>query len=118
MAHYLDAFVIPIAKKNLPAYRKVAKMAGKVWMDHGALAYVESVGDDLKPGFGLPFPKLCKLSPGQTVLFSYILYKSRAHRNRVNKAVMSDPRMAKFAKSMPFDPAQVAWGGFKTIVEG
>lgn len=117
MPHYLDTFIIPIPTKNLPAYKKMAQLGAKVWLDHGALSYVESVLDDANPGFGLPFPKLAKTKPGQTVVVSYITYKSRAHRDRVNKLVMSDPRMTSFENTMPFNPQQMAYGGFKTIVE-
>jgi uncharacterized protein YbaA (DUF1428 family) len=114
---YIDAFVLPIPKKNLATYRRVAKLAGKVWREHGALEYRECIADDLKPGAGLPFPKMMKIKPGETIAFSWIMYRSRAHRDRVNKKVMSDPRMAKMPDLMPFDVNRMAWGGFKVLVE-
>ncbi len=115
---YVDGFVIPIAKKNLPAYRKMAKLGCKVWKEHGALAYYECVGDDLTPGFGLPFPKLAKTKPSETVVFSWITYKNKAHRNKVNKAVMADPRITEsMKKKMPFDVKRMSCGGFKTMID-
>jgi uncharacterized protein YbaA (DUF1428 family) len=118
MPKYVDGFVIPIAKKNLPAYRRMAKTASKVWMDHGALEYRECVGEDLKPPFGLPFPRLARTKASETVLFSWILYKSRAHRDRVNALVMKDPRLAAMmGKPMPFDVKRMAFGGFEVMVE-
>jgi uncharacterized protein YbaA (DUF1428 family) len=118
MPQYVDGFVIPIPKKNLAAYKKMAATAGKVWMEHGALAYFECVGEDLTPGFGLPFPKLCKSKPDETIVFSFIVYKSRAQRDRVNKKVMADPRMAAACdpKNMPFEVKKMACGGFEAIV--
>ena len=119
---YVDGFVMVVPKKNLKAYTKMATEAGKVWMEHGALEYFECVGDDLKvmPGCGLPFPKLAKTKTGETVVFSFIVYKSRAHRDKVNKQVMKDSRMnammEKF-KPMPFDPKRMSYGGFEVIVE-
>lgn len=116
---YVDGFVIPVPKKNLQAYRKVAKKAGKVWMDHGALEYVECVADDVKPGKRTSFPQSVKLKPDEVVVFSYIVYKSRAERNRINKKVMSDPRLKDMMdpKAMPFDLKRMFYGGFKTLVE-
>jgi uncharacterized protein YbaA (DUF1428 family) len=114
---YVDGFVLPIAKKNLPAYRRMAKKASKVWMEHGALQYRECAGDDLDVPMGVPFTKLLKLKRGETAVFAYIVYKSRAHRDRVNAKVMKDPRLDMDPKSMPFDFKRMAWGGFKTIVE-
>lgn len=116
---YVDGFVIPIPKKNLAAYRKQARFGAKLWMEHGALQYVECVGDDLKPQIGMPFPRLTKLKPGETVVFSWILYKSRAHRDRVNARVMKDPRMAAAMGSapMPFDLKRMTYGGFTVLVE-
>ncbi len=113
---YVDGFVIPIPKKNLPAYRRMAAAAGKIWRDHGALDYKECVGNDLQTKYGMPFPRLAKLKRGETVLFSYIGYKSRAHRDRVNAKVMKDPRMDKMPKTMPFDMKRMVYGGFKVIV--
>ncbi|HMP77061.1 MAG TPA: DUF1428 domain-containing protein [Kiritimatiellia bacterium] len=116
---YVDGFVIPLPKKNLAAYRRMAKVASVVWREYGALDYKECVGDDLNPPFGLPFPKLTKLKRGETVVFSYIVYKSRAHRDRVNKKVMKDPRLAASCdpKNMPFELRRMAYGGFNVIVE-
>ncbi len=119
MAHYIDGYVIPIPKKNVNTYRRGAKKAGRVWRDHGALEFRECVGDDLNVKMGLPFPRGIKSKPGETVLFSYIVFKSRAHRDRVNMMVMKDPRLAKMmgSKAMPFDVKRMMYGGFKTIVE-
>ena len=117
---YVDGFVIPIPKKNMKAYVKMARKAGKVWMDHGALEYRECVGDDLNSGPKVrPFTKLARTKPGETVLFSWIVYKSRAHRDRVNAKVMKDPRIAAMmtSKQMPFDSKRMAYGGFKTLVD-
>lgn len=115
---YVDGFVIPISKKNVAAYRQIAKKASKVWMDHGALEYHECVGDDLKVNFGVPFPKLLKTKPAETVIFAYVVYKSRAHRDKVNKKVMADPRLATMCdpKKMPFDCKRMTYGGFQIIV--
>lgn len=117
--NYVDGFVVPIPKKNIEAYRKIAKIAGKVWRDHGALAYVEAVGDDLDTKFGSTFPKTVKVKPGETVVFSWIVFKSRAHRDRVNAKVMKDPRLAPMMneKAMPFDVKRMVYGGFKFLVD-
>ena len=121
MTKYVDGFVIPIATKNLPAYLKMAKLASKVWMDHGALAYVEAVGEDLEAhqGCGPGFKGGVGIKKGETVVFSYIVYKSRAHRDKVNKKVMADPRIAEQMASgkMPFDVNRMLYGGFESIVE-
>lgn len=118
MARYVDGFVLPISKKKIPAYRKMSKAAGKVWKDYGALDYIECVGDDLKIKMGMPFPKLAKTKAGETVVFSWIVYKSKSHRNQVNKKVMADPRIAKsMTGPMPFDVKRMSMGGFRTIVE-
>jgi uncharacterized protein YbaA (DUF1428 family) len=119
MAHYVDGFVLPLPKKNLNTYRRLAQRAGKVWKDHGALEFRECVGDDLNVKMGLSFLHGIKTKPGETVLFSYIVFKSRAHRDRVNTKVMKDPRLAKMMnpKAMPFDVKRMMYGGFKTIVE-
>ena len=116
---YVDGFVIAIPKKNIPAYKRMAKLGGKVWKEYGALEYFECVGDDLKVKMGLPYTKLLKLKPTETAVFSWIVYKSRAHRDAVNKKVMSDPRIAKMmdGKESPFDMKRMAYGGFKTIVD-
>ena len=119
MAHYVDGYVLPVRKKNLQAYRRIAQKAGKIWREHGALEYKECVGDDLAVKWGVPFPRQMKLKPGETVVFSYIVFKSRAHRDSVNAKVMKDPRLAAMmdASSMPFDCKRMIYGGFKTIVE-
>lgn len=116
---YVDGFVIPIKKKNLAAYRKMAEWGAKTWKKYGALEYYECIGDDLKvqKGAGLGFAKLAKLKPDETVVFSWIVYKSKAHRDEVNKKVMSDPSMNDFdPATMPFDMKRFATGGFKPIV--
>jgi uncharacterized protein YbaA (DUF1428 family) len=116
---YVDGFVIPIARKNIPAYRRMAAKAGKVWRELGALDYKECVGEDLRNKCGMPFPRTAKAKSGETVLFSYIVYKSRAHRDRVNAKVMKDPRIAAMMdpKDMPFDVKRMVYGGFKVIVD-
>lgn len=114
---YVDGFLLPVPKKNLAAYKKMATLGKRIWMKHGALEYRECVADDLKAPCGLPYPKLMKLKPGETVFFSYIVYKSRAHRDKVNKAVMADPAMQGAPPDMPFDVRRMAYGGFKGLVE-
>ena len=115
---YVDGFVFPIPRRKIAAYRKIAALAGKVWREHGALEYRECIGDDLPLKHGLPFPKLVKLKPGETVAFSWIVYKSRAQRDRVNKKVMKDPRITNVdPKAMPVDGKKMSYGGFKTIVD-
>ena len=115
---YVDGFVLPVANKNLAAYRRLAQKAGKIWMEYGALAYVECVGDDVKPGKVTSFPQSVKLKPNETVIFSWIVYKSRAHRDRVNEQAMADPRLAGMdPKTLPFDGKRMIWGGFKGLVE-
>lgn len=115
---YVDGFVVPVPKRKLAAYLAMARKAGKVWREHGALAYVESVADDVKTGTWTSFPQGVKLKAGEVVVFSYISYKSRAHRDRVNAKVMKDPRLASMMdpKSMPFDGKRMIFGGFKTAV--
>ena len=116
---YADGFLIPVPKKNVEAYFAMAKKAGKIWREHGALEYRECVGDDLNVKMGLPFPRLAKLKAGETVVFSWIVYKSRTHRDRVNAKVMKDPRINSICdeKSMPFDVRRMAYGGFKVVVD-
>ena len=116
---YVDGFVLPIPKKNLRAYRRIAQLAGKIWREHGALEYRECAGDDLAVKFGVPFPRAMKLKPGETVVLAWIVYKSRAHRDRVNAKVMNDPRMAEMMgpDPMPFDPKRMLYGGFKVLVD-
>jgi len=115
---YVDGYVLPVPKKNLRAYRRMAETAGKIWREHGALEYRECAGDDLKVKFGVAFPRSVKAKPGETVVFSWIVFKSRGHRDRVNSKVMKDPRLANMCdeKSMPFDCKRMAWGGFKILV--
>jgi uncharacterized protein YbaA (DUF1428 family) len=114
---YVDGFVVPIPKKNLKAYRDMARKAGRIWRDHGALDYKECVGDDLNVKVGRPFPRGIGLKAGETVVFSWIVYKSRAHRDRVNAKVMKDPRLRFDESKMPFDLKRMLFGGFKTIVD-
>jgi uncharacterized protein YbaA (DUF1428 family) len=116
MAKYVDGFVLPVPKRNIAAYRRMAQTAGKVWRDHGALDYKECIGDDLKIKMGMPFPRGIKSKTGETIVFAYIVYKSRAHRDSVNAKVMKDPRL-KMPKSMPFDVKRMLYGGFKVIVD-
>jgi uncharacterized protein YbaA (DUF1428 family) len=115
---YVDGFVVPVPKKNLDAYRKMARKASKVWRDHGALEYAECVADDAPRGKVTSFPRSVKLKPSETVVFAYIVYKSRAHRDRVLKKVMKDPRLASMMdfKKMPFDAKRMIYGGFKVFV--
>jgi uncharacterized protein YbaA (DUF1428 family) len=116
---YVDGYVLPVPKKNLPAYRRMAAKAGKVWREHGALEFRECVGEDLKTKKIKSFPSLVKPKPGETVVFSWIVFKSRAHRDAVNAKVMKDPRLAKMMdmKAMPFDPKRMACGGFEVMVD-
>lgn len=116
---YVDGFVLPVPKKNLAAYRRLARKAGRIWREHGALEYRECAGDDLNLKWAVPFPRLAKLKPGETVVFSWIIYKSRAHRDRVNVKVMKDPRLTAMCdpKDMPFDCKRIACGGFKVLVD-
>lgn len=115
---YADGFVIPVRKKNLPAYIRMATKASKIWRKYGALDYKECVGDDLKVSMGLRFPRMAKLKPSETVVFSWIVYKSKAHRDRVNAQVMKDPEIQGMCdeKSMPFDVKRMAYGGFEVRV--
>ena len=119
MPKYVDGYVLPVPKKKLQAYRRLAQKAGKIWREHGALEVRECTGDDLKVKFGVPFPRLLKPKPGETVVFSWILFKSRTHRDRVNAKVMKDPRLAKMCdpNSMPFDAKRMVYGGFKVLVD-
>jgi uncharacterized protein YbaA (DUF1428 family) len=118
MTNYVDGFVLPIPKRNTNAYRRIARKAGKVWREHGALEYVECIADDVKPGKHTSFPQSVKLKPGEVVWFSYVVYKSRRHRDQVLKKVMSDPRLAEMmqAGAMPFDGKRMFWGGFRVMV--
>jgi alkaline phosphatase len=118
---YVDGFVIAIPKKNLKAYKQMAAVGGKVWMKHGALQYVEAIGEDLlsvKQWGGLPFPDMAKTKKGEIVVFSYIVYKSRKHRDQVNAKVHKDPFMNQDKyKTMPFEMSRMAYGGFTTLVD-
>jgi len=116
---YVDGFVVPVPIKNLAAYRRMSQRAGKIWREHGALAYQECVGDDVKPGKLTSFPQSVKLKPGETVVFAWIVYKSRAERDKINAKVMKDPRLADMMdpKAAPFDVKRIIFGGFKTFVE-
>lgn len=115
---YVDGFLLPVPKKNLAAYKRIATRAGKVWREHGALDYKECVGDDLKVKMVLPFTKSVTLKPGEVPVFAFIVFKSRAHRDKVNKKVMSDPRVKSMASEpMVFDMKRMVYGGFKTLVE-
>jgi uncharacterized protein YbaA (DUF1428 family) len=117
--NYVDGFVLPVPKKKVAAYRSMAKLASKVWMQHGALGFYESLADDVPYGKRTSFPRSVKLKRGETVVFSWILYKSRAHRDKVMKKVMKDPRLNTMmsGKEMPFDAKRMIFGGFKVIVE-
>ena len=118
MAKYVDGFVVAVPKKNVDAYRKIARKAGKVWMEYGALEYVECVADDVKPGKQTSFPQSVKLKADEVVVFSYITYKSRKARDSILKKVMADGRIAGMdPKTMPFDAKRMIYGGFKTIVD-
>ena len=116
---YVDGFVVPVPKKKLQAYRRMSQLSGKVWREHGALEYREYVADDVKVGKLTSFPRSVKLKRGETVIFAWIAYKSRAHRDQVNAKVMKDPRLAKMMdpKAMPFDGKRMFWGGFKVMVD-
>jgi uncharacterized protein YbaA (DUF1428 family) len=115
---YVDGFVVPVPKKKLPAYRRMARKAGKIWREYGALQFRECVGDDVKPGKVTSFPQAVKLKPGETVMFSWIVYKTKADRNRINAKVMNDKRLASMMdpKALPFDGRRMFWGGFRVMV--
>ena len=115
---YVDGFVLPVPKKKLPAYRRLAQQAAKIWIEHGALEYRECAGEDLGVKMGVPFPKLARVKPGETVVFAWIVYKSRKHRDQVNAKVMKDSRLAGMdSASMPFDCKRMGYGGFTIMVE-
>ena len=116
---YVDGFVVPVPKKNLPAYRRMALKMGKVWRRHGAIEFREFVADDVKMGKRTSFPRSVKRKPNETVVFSWIVYKSREHRDRVNAKVMKDPRLAKMMnpEALPFDAKRMIFGGFKNLVD-
>jgi uncharacterized protein YbaA (DUF1428 family) len=119
MAHYVDGFTLPVPKKNLAAYRRIARKASRIFRELGALEYRECAGDDLNVKCGLPFPRGIKTRAGETVVFAYVVYKSRAHRDRVNARIMKDPRIARLCdpENVPFDCRRMLYGGFKTIVK-
>jgi uncharacterized protein YbaA (DUF1428 family) len=119
MAVHVDGFVLPVPKKNLAAYRRMSQRAGRGWREHGALEYREAVGDDIKIKMGLPFARSVRAKAGEAVVFSWIVYKSRAHRDAVNAKVMKDPRITKMMdpKAMPCDVKRMAYGGFKVFVD-
>jgi uncharacterized protein YbaA (DUF1428 family) len=116
---YVDGFVIPVPTKNLKVYAKMAALGGKIWMEHGALQYCECVGDELVSKCGLPFPQGIQAKKGETIVFAWIVFKSKAHRNKVNALVMKDPRLGQGMdpNKMPFDFNRMLYGGFKTIVD-
>ncbi|MDX1946529.1 MAG: DUF1428 domain-containing protein [Pirellulaceae bacterium] len=116
---YADGFVLVVPKKKLKAYLAMAQLASKVWMDHGALEYRECVADDVNVKFGIPFPKFAKIKRTETIVFAWIVYKSKAHRDKVNAKVMKDPRMNEMCdpSDMPFDPSKMTYGGFKVLVD-
>jgi uncharacterized protein YbaA (DUF1428 family) len=115
---YVDGFIVPVPKKNLDAYREVARKAGSVWKEYGALSYHECVADDVKPGAVTSFPQSVQLKPDETVVFAWITYESRAHRDEVNAKVMSDPRMKdQGPDAMPFDGKRLIYGGFTSIID-
>jgi uncharacterized protein YbaA (DUF1428 family) len=116
---YIDGFVLPVPKKNVDAYLQISRKAGKVWKEHGALEYRECIGDDLKVKMGMSFPRIARTKPNETVVFAWIVYKSRAHRDRVNGKVMKDPRLAKMMdpKNTPFNVKRMAYGGFEVRVD-
>ncbi len=117
MAIYVDGFIVPVPKKNIEKYRKVAKMAGKIWMEYGALEYIECVADDVKKGKFTSFPQSVKLKPNEVVVFSWIVYKSRSSRDRINKKVMKDPRLANMMgpEMMPFDGKRMIYGDLNLL---
>jgi uncharacterized protein YbaA (DUF1428 family) len=119
MGKYVDGYVLPVPKKNLQTYRRIAQKAGKIWREHGALEYRECSGDDLKVKWGVPFPRQIKTKPGETVVFSWVVFKSKADRNRVNAKVMKDPRLANMMdmSAMPFDTKRMVYGGFNILVD-
>jgi uncharacterized protein YbaA (DUF1428 family) len=116
---YVDGFIVPVPTKNLDAYRRLSRKAGKIWREYGALEYIECVADDVKPGKWTSFPQAVKLKKGETVVFSWIVYKSRKQRDKINAKVMADPRLESMMnpKAMPFDGKRMVMGGFKTFVD-
>lgn len=118
MAHYVDGFVVPVLRAKVDAYREMAEKAGKIWKEHGALQFWECLGDDVQPGKVTSFPQAVQLKDDETVVFSFIVYATREDRDRINAAVMEDPRIKDMSpKDMPFDGQRMFWGGFRTLVE-
>ena len=119
MPHYVDGYVIPVPKSKIDEYRKMAEVAGKVWLEHGALQFTECVADDVKPGKVTSFPQAVQLKDDEVVIFSWILYESREQRDKANEKAMNDPRLKEMMdpKKVPFDGMRMFWGGFKTMVE-
>ncbi len=118
-AHYVDGFVLAVPKRNVEAYRRMTRVASKIWREHGALEFRECVGDDLAVKMGVPFTSIMKIKRNETVVFSWITYKSRAHRDQVNAKVMKDARLGDMdPESMPFDVKRMAYGGFKILIDG
>lgn len=118
MPHYVDGFIVPVPRRDLAAYRRLARRAGRIWREHGALAYVECVADDVKPGRLTSFPRSVKLKPDEVVWFSWIVYRSRRDRDRINARVMRDPRLAAMAPGVvPFDVQRLIHGGFRAVIE-
>ncbi len=117
--NYVDGIIVPVPKKNLAAYKKMAKIMGKIWIEHGAIDYVECMGDDVEAGKVTSFPQSVKLKKGEVVFFSWVTYKSKGDRDKVMKKVMTDPRLEKFmtTQQMPFDGMRMFWGGFKPVVK-
>jgi uncharacterized protein YbaA (DUF1428 family) len=115
---YIDGFLLAVPKRKLQTYRRIAQRAGRIWREHGALEYRECAGDDLKVKMGVSFSRVAKLKAGETAVFSWILYKSRAHRDRVNARVMKDSRIRKMTgEPMPFDMKRMSYGGFRVLVD-
>ncbi len=119
MARYVDGFVLPVPKRNVDAYRRMARKAGRIWREHGALEFRECVAEDVKPGEVTSFPQSVNLKRGETVVFSWIVFKSRAHRDRVNAKVMKDPRITEMMEpdAMPFDAKRMVYGGFDVVID-
>ena len=117
MPRYVDGFVVPVPKRNLSAYLAMARRVGKIWREYGALDYREWLADDVKPGKLTSFPQSVQLGPDETVIFSYIVYKSRAHRDEVNEKVMKDPRMKNDPSTWPFDGKRMIFGGFEMLLQ-
>jgi uncharacterized protein YbaA (DUF1428 family) len=116
---YVDGYVLPVPTKKLKEYQRIARMAAKIWKEHGALEYKECAGDDMNVKFGVPFPKTMNVKKGETVIFAFVVFKSRAHRDKVNAKVMKDKRLeeAMDISKMPFDTKRMVYGGFKSIVD-